>query len=85
MKSWRSTCRCRAARWSSSARGAGAFTIVTFRLTERRGGDCGRGTGETTGGAIRVANGKIREWYRLYEADDRRPPNARIDPGPNEA
>ena len=67
------------------ARGAGDFTIVTFRLTERRGGDCGTGTGRTTGGAIRVAGGKIREWYRLFDADDPRPPDAKIDPGPEEA
>jgi len=45
--------------------GAGSFTIVVFRLLERPGGACGPGTGEKARGAIRVTNGKIREWYRL--------------------
>lgn len=45
--------------------GAGPFTIVTFRLMERPGGNCGRGTGQTARGAILVRRGRIREWYRL--------------------
>jgi limonene-1,2-epoxide hydrolase len=45
--------------------GAGAFTVVTFRLTERPGADCGQGTGGIARGAIRVTARKIREWYRL--------------------
>ena len=47
--------------------GAGRYTIVLFRLTERSGpgADCGAGTGETARGAILVAGGLIREWYRL--------------------
>jgi hypothetical protein len=45
--------------------GAGAYTIVTFRLTKRPGGDCGKGVGGTARGAIRVEHGKITEWYRL--------------------
>jgi hypothetical protein len=44
---------------------AGKYTIVTFRLTERPGGECGQGTGGTARSAIRVAKGKITEWYRL--------------------
>src|SRR4051812_45253332 len=47
--------------------GAGRYTIVLFRLKERPGpgGGCGAGTGQTTRGAIVVARGHIREWYRL--------------------
>jgi hypothetical protein len=45
--------------------GAGAYTIVTFELTERPGGDCGGGVGNRARGAIRVQDGKITEWYRL--------------------
>jgi len=43
------------------------FTIVEFRLTERRGGDCGSGVGGTARTAILVRDGKIAEWYRLPE------------------
>jgi hypothetical protein len=46
-------------------RGAGTFTIVTFRLIDRPGGECGQGVGGRARGAIRVAKGKIAEWYRL--------------------
>jgi hypothetical protein len=66
-------------------RGAGAFTLVRFRLTSRRGGDCHGGEGQTTGGAIRVAGGRIREWYRLYDAEEQKPGPAAIDPGNEEA
>jgi hypothetical protein len=45
--------------------GAGAYTIVTFKLTKRPGGDCGSGVGGSARGAIRVQGGKITEWYRL--------------------
>jgi limonene-1,2-epoxide hydrolase len=45
--------------------GAGAYTIVSFRLTTRPGGDCGTGVGGTARGAIKVQGGKIAEWYRL--------------------
>jgi hypothetical protein len=44
---------------------AGVYTIVTFRLTERPGGNCGTGVGGTVRGAIRVERRKIKEWYRL--------------------
>ena len=44
---------------------AGAFTIVTFRLVERTGGDCSSAAGAKARTAIRVADGHIREWYRL--------------------
>jgi hypothetical protein len=45
--------------------GAGAYTIVTFRLTKRPGGDCGTGVGGRARGAIRVERQHIKEWYRL--------------------
>jgi hypothetical protein len=47
--------------------GAGAYTIVLFRLVERSGpgGGCGAGIGGTARGAILVSGGLIREWYRL--------------------
>jgi hypothetical protein len=45
--------------------GAGVYTIVTFRLTERKGGNCGTGVGGKARGAIRVERRHIKEWYRL--------------------
>ena len=57
------TCGARAERTG----GAGAYTIVLFRLVERTGpgGGCGSGVGGTARGAILVSGGLIREWYRL--------------------
>ena len=57
------TCGARAERTG----GAGAYTIVLFRLIDRPGpgGGCGTGTGATARGAILVSRGRIREWYRL--------------------
>jgi hypothetical protein len=66
---------------ATSMRGSGAFTIVRFRLTKRANGDCRGAEGHTTGGAIRVARGRIQEWYRLYDLDEPGPAPARIDPG----
>jgi hypothetical protein len=56
--------------------GAGAYTIVLFRLTERKGPGamCGPGAGQTARGAILVAGGLIREWYRLPD-DPSQDPN----------
>jgi hypothetical protein len=61
--------------------GAGAYTIVVFRLVERPGpgGGCGAGIGGTARGAILVSGGLIREWYRL--PDD--PSAAPDQPGPS--
>jgi hypothetical protein len=56
---------------------AGPYTIVTFKLTKRPGGDCGSGVGGTARGAIRVERGKIKEWYRLPDepgGDQQAPP-----------
>lgn len=61
--------------------GAGRYTLVRFRLTERAGGDCHGAAGHTTGGAIRVAGGRIREWYRLYDPEEIHPSGPLVDPG----
>ncbi|HWH96652.1 MAG TPA: hypothetical protein VNT03_22515 [Baekduia sp.] len=60
---------------------AGRYTIVRFRLTERAGGNCQGAAGHTTGGAIRVARGRIREWYRLYDPEEIHPAGPLVDPG----
>jgi hypothetical protein len=60
---------------------AGRYTLVRFRLTERTGGDCHGAAGNTTGGAIRVARGRIREWYRLYDPEEIHPTGPLVDPG----
>ncbi len=44
------------------------FTVITYKLVERPGGQCGSGTGHLARGAIRVVHGKIAEWYRLPDA-----------------
>src|SRR4051812_29485270 len=41
------------------------YTVATFRLTERRGADCGSGVGLTAATAFVVHRGRIREWLRL--------------------
>ncbi|MFL5781838.1 MAG: hypothetical protein ACJ760_11040 [Thermoleophilaceae bacterium] len=41
------------------------YTVATFRLTERRGGDCGRGVGLVAATAFIVHRGRILEWLRL--------------------
>jgi hypothetical protein len=64
---------------------SGAFTLVRFRLTTRIGGDCHGAEGNTTGGAIRVVRGHIREWYRLYDPEEIRPPGPLVDPGTQKA
>jgi hypothetical protein len=43
----------------------GRYTVATFRLTERAGGDCGSGVGETAETAFRLRDGKIVEWLRV--------------------
>jgi hypothetical protein len=62
--------------------GAGRYTIVRFRLIERRGGDCGTGTGGTARGAILVARGRIREWYRLPDEPGGDPRAPAVPSGP---
>ena len=41
------------------------YTVATFRLTERRGGDCGEGVGAIAATAFVVHRGRIREWLRV--------------------
>jgi hypothetical protein len=43
----------------------GRYTVATFRLTERRGGDCGSGVGGTAATAFRIRDGRIAEWVRV--------------------
>jgi hypothetical protein len=67
--------RAAAKRWNAAlpcgarvtrARGASrGFTIVRFRLVERRGADCGSGTGADASAIVRVRGGRITDWYRL--------------------
>jgi hypothetical protein len=47
---------------------AGGYTIVTFRLVERVGGDCHGAAGNRARCAIRVRGGRITDWYRLADA-----------------
>jgi hypothetical protein len=41
------------------------YTVATFRLTERRGADCGSGVGAVAATAFVVHRGRILEWLRL--------------------
>jgi limonene-1,2-epoxide hydrolase len=43
----------------------GRYTVATFRLTERVGGDCGTGVGDTAATAFRLRGGRIVEWRRV--------------------
>ena len=55
------------------------WAIATFRLVERRGGDCGTGTGRSATSAILVRNGLIARWHRLPDPGAEPPPFE--DPG----
>ena len=62
----------------------GRYTIGVFELTERRGGDCGTGTGGQAATAFLIRDGKIAEWLRVSvpprsEGPDR--PAPRPEPG----
>ena len=63
------------------AGGPAPFVVLVFVLTQRRGGDCGTGVGHTARGAIRVAHGRIAEWYRLPDAPGQQQPNAVVTEG----
>jgi hypothetical protein len=43
----------------------GRYTVATFRLTERPGGGCGTGVGDTAETAFKVRRGRIVEWLRV--------------------
>ncbi|HKP91843.1 MAG TPA: hypothetical protein VJT75_17885 [Thermoleophilaceae bacterium] len=50
------------------------YTVATFRLTRRRGAECGRGVGAIAATAFVVHRGRIREWLRVPAGGGRRPP-----------
>lgn len=59
-----------------SAAGPAPFVVLVFILTQRVGGDCGTAAGHTARGAIRVAHGRIAEWYRLPDDPSQDQPDA---------
>jgi hypothetical protein len=63
------------------AGGPAPFVVLVFVLTERPGGFCGTGTGHTARGAIRVAHGRIVEWYRLPDDPDQYQPDVAVTEG----
>jgi len=65
---------------ATSMGGNGAYTIVTFKLVSRPGGNCGSGVGNQARGAIKVRKGQIKEWYRLPDEVPRRAPPAATGP-----
>jgi hypothetical protein len=71
------TCGARAVRVGAN----GPYTIVTYRLQQRVGADCGTGAGQRARGVILVRAGRIREWYRLRdEAETAAPSQAEATP-----
>ena len=48
-----------------STRRRDRYTIATFRLTDRPGGACGAGVGDTAATAFRLRRGRIVEWLRV--------------------
>lgn len=60
------------------AGGPAPFVVLVFVLTRRPGGSCGSGTGATARGAIRVAHGRIVEWYRLPDDPAQAQPDAAV-------
>ncbi|HEV2811623.1 MAG TPA: hypothetical protein VGW10_00105, partial [Solirubrobacteraceae bacterium] len=44
--------------------------IATFVLTDRPGGDCGSGTGNTAKAAFDVRDGKIARWLRVPTGEE---------------
>jgi hypothetical protein len=63
------------------AGGPAPFVVLVFVLTKRPGGDCGSGVGGTARGAIRVAHGRIAEWYRLPDDPGQDQPDAVVTEG----
>jgi hypothetical protein len=52
----------------------GRYIVATFRLTNRPGGDCGSGVGDTAATAFRLRHGKIVEWLRVPTPPELGPP-----------
>ena len=46
----------------------GRYTVASFRLTERPGGDCGAGVGGTASTAFLIERSHIKVWLRVPEA-----------------
>jgi hypothetical protein len=44
--------------------------LVTFRLTERPGGNCGTGTGQLALTAFRIRGNRISEWRRVNDSSE---------------
>lgn len=53
----------------SARAAADGFFVVTFRLTERPGGDCGDGTGNSARAAFHVSDGLIDHWLRVEDLE----------------
>jgi len=49
------------------ASSAGRFTTATFKLTDRPGGGCGTGVGQTARTTFVIEDGKITEWRRVSD------------------
>ena len=58
----------------------GRYTVATFVLTKRPGGDCGTGTGGEAATAFIVTGGKIREWRRVPDPSEAPPGGGRPPP-----
>ncbi len=58
---------------------ADGFAIVRFRLVDRRGADCGAGTGGEARIAVRVRDGRITDWFRLPEGGRSAPPAESVE------
>jgi hypothetical protein len=63
------------------AGGPAPFVVLVFVLTQRPGGNCGTGAGKTARGAIRVAHGRIVEWYRLPDDPGQQQPDVAVTEG----
>lgn len=59
---------CGAVLLSTRAAGDGFF-VATFRLTERPGGDCGSGAGNTASTAFHLTDGLIDHWLRIDDLE----------------
>lgn len=57
-----------------STRRRDGFVIATIELTDRPGGDCGTGAGNTAKTAFQVRDGRIVRWIRIPLDGDPGPP-----------
>jgi hypothetical protein len=53
---------------------SGRYVAATFRLTDRPGGNCGKGTGNEAATAFVIRAGKIAEWRRVPLPSETPPP-----------